>query len=134
MILFSWQDHFLWSLMTRFTWWWPMFPPSRTPAKQGSLLCKSEPIYIVSFYLFSRHNSLINWGLGLKCLHTSIFIETQSLEGLPTKAKEILHPNEIEKKKDKTICCSTQYFLVPGNLLLLPYYYYYYYYYYHYYY
>ena len=26
--------------------------------------------------------------MGLKCLHTSIFIETPSLEGLPTKAKE----------------------------------------------
>ena len=26
--------------------------------------------------------------MGLKCLHTSIFIETPSLKGLPTKAKE----------------------------------------------
>ena len=26
--------------------------------------------------------------MGLRCLHTSIFIETPSLEGLPTKAKE----------------------------------------------
>ena len=26
--------------------------------------------------------------MGLRCLHNSIFIETPSLEGLPTKAKE----------------------------------------------
>ena len=26
--------------------------------------------------------------MGLRCLHTSIFIKTPSLEGLPTKAKE----------------------------------------------
>ena len=26
--------------------------------------------------------------MGLRCLHTSIFIETPSLEGLPTNAKE----------------------------------------------
>ena len=29
------------------------------------------------------------------CLHTSIFIETPSLEGLPTKAKEDPSPHEM---------------------------------------
>ena len=33
--------------------------------------------------------------MGLRCLHTSIFIETPSLEGLPTKAKEDPSPHEI---------------------------------------
>ena len=63
-------------------------PLSRTPAGRGFLLCESGPIYDVSFYLFSRHNWLINWRVGLKYLHTNTFIETPSLEGLPTKAKE----------------------------------------------
>ena len=35
-----------------------------------------------------------NW-LGLRCFHTSIFIETPSLEGLPTKAKEDPSPHEM---------------------------------------
>ena len=33
--------------------------------------------------------------LGLRCLHTIIFIETPSLEGLPTKAKEDPSPHEM---------------------------------------
>ena len=33
--------------------------------------------------------------MGLKCLHTSIFIETPSLEGFPTKAKEDPSPHEM---------------------------------------
>ena len=33
--------------------------------------------------------------MGLRCLHTSIFIETPSLEGLPTKAKEDPSPHEM---------------------------------------
>ena len=33
-------------------------PLWKTPAGQESLCCKSGPIYIVSFFLFSRHNSL----------------------------------------------------------------------------
>ena len=28
--------------------------------------------------------------MGLRCLHTSIFIKTPSLEGFPTKAKEFI--------------------------------------------
>ena len=32
--------------------------------------------------------------MGLRCLHTSIFIETPFLEGLPTKAKEDPSPHE----------------------------------------
>ena len=70
-------------------------PLLRTGAGQGSLLCKSGPIYVVSFYLFNRHNSLVNERLGLKCFRTSIFIETSSLEGLPTKAKKDPSPHEI---------------------------------------
>ena len=66
---------------------------SRTPAGRGSLLCKSGPICIIS--LITRHNSLIITGLVLRCLHTSIFIETPSLEGLPTKAKEDPSPHEM---------------------------------------
>ena len=56
-------------------------PLSRTPAGRGSLFCESRPIYAVSFY---------NWGLGLRYLCTSIFIETLSLEGLPAKTKKDL--------------------------------------------
>ena len=33
--------------------------------------------------------------MGLKCLHTSIFIETPSLEWLPSKAKENPSPHEM---------------------------------------
>ena len=33
--------------------------------------------------------------MGLRCLHASIFIETPSLEGLPTKAKEDPCPHEM---------------------------------------
>ena len=33
--------------------------------------------------------------MGLRCLHTSIFIETPSLEGFPTKAKEDPSPHEM---------------------------------------
>ena len=71
-------------------------------------------------------------------LHTSIFIETPSLEGLPTKAKEDRSSHEMRLFPRWT---STQYFLVSEKLsllfllllsLLLYYYYYYYYYYYHY--
>ena len=67
----------------------------RTPAGRETLLCESKTVYVVSFYLFNKHNSLINWEVGLKCLHTSIFIETPSLERLPTKTKENLSPHEI---------------------------------------
>ena len=34
-------------------------PLSRKPARRGSLLCESGPIHVVSFYLITRHNSLI---------------------------------------------------------------------------
>ena len=37
-------------------------PLSGTPAGQGYLLCESGPIYIVSFYLITRDNSLIITG------------------------------------------------------------------------
>ena len=33
--------------------------------------------------------------MGLRCLHTSIFIEAPSPEGLPTKAKEDPSPHEM---------------------------------------
>ena len=55
----------------------------------------SEPICVVSFYLIARYDLLNNWGLGLRCLHISIFIETPSLEGLPTKAKEDPSPHKM---------------------------------------
>ena len=70
-------------------------PLSRTPAGHGSLPCKSGPIYVVILYLFSRHNPVIYRGMDLKHLHTSIFIETLSLEGLPTRAKEDPSPHDI---------------------------------------
>ena len=56
---------------------------SGTPAGRGSLLFESEPIYVVSFYLITRHNLLIitegwlsptghqpniSWSLGLLLL------------------------------------------------------------------
>ena len=68
--------------------------PLRTPAKQGSLLCKLGSIYVVSFYLITRHNSLIiteGWVSGAS---TPVF-ETPSPEGLPTKAKEDPSPHEM---------------------------------------
>ena len=34
-------------------------PLSRTPAGRGSLLCESGPIHVVSFYLITKHNSLL---------------------------------------------------------------------------
>ena len=34
--------------------------------------------------------------MGLRCPHTSIFIETQSLEGSPTKSKEDPSPHEMK--------------------------------------
>ena len=57
-------------------------PLSRTLARWGSLLRDPGPIYVVSFYLITIHNSLI-------------FIEAPSLEGLPTKAKEDPTPREM---------------------------------------
>ena len=33
--------------------------------------------------------------MGLRCFHTSIFIKTSSLEGLPTKAKDDSSPHEM---------------------------------------
>ena len=70
-------------------------PLLRTPTRRVSFLCESGPIYIVSFNMFSWHNSLKIWGKGLKCLHTSIFIETPSLEGLPNKPKEDPSPHKM---------------------------------------
>ena len=62
---------------------------SGTPARRGSLLFESEPIYVVSFYLITRHNLLIitegwlsptghqpniSWSLGLLLLLLLIII------------------------------------------------------------
>ena len=62
---------------------------SGTPAGRGSLLFESEPIYVVSFYLITRHNLLIitegwlsptghqpniSWSLGLLLLLLIIII------------------------------------------------------------
>ena len=62
---------------------------SGTPAGRGSLLFESEPIYVVSFYLITRHNLLIitegwlsptghqpniSWSLGLLLLLLLIII------------------------------------------------------------
>ena len=59
-------------------------------------------------------------GLGLRrCPHTSIFIKTPSLEGLPTKAKEE-DPSPHEMRLSPWT--STQYSVFPGlgdQLLLL---------------
>ena len=99
-------------------------PLSRTPAGQGSFLCKSGPIYVVSFYLITRQFTHNNWGLSLRCLHTSIFIETPSLEGLPAKSKEDPSPHEMRLSPLDINP------VFPG----LGYYYYYYHYYHHYYY
>ena len=72
----------------------------RRPVRWGSLLWKLGPIYVVSLYLFKAHNTLINWEVVLTYLQTSIFIETPSLEGLPTKANEDLSPDEIRLSLD----------------------------------
>ena len=68
-------------------------PLSRTPAIWGSLLCESGPIYVISFYLIVRHNSLIiteGWTLGAS---TPVFL-SRYCEGLATKAKD-LSPHEM---------------------------------------
>ena len=70
-------------------------PLTRKPDGRRVLLSKLRPIYVVNFYLFHIYNSLINCGVGLKCIHTSIFIEALSLEGLPTKTSEDPSPHEI---------------------------------------
>ena len=62
-------------------------PLSGTPARRGSLLCESGPIHIISFDLITTHNSI--------SIHTSIFIETPSLEVLPTKTEEDPSPHEM---------------------------------------
>ena len=52
---------------------------SGTPAGRGSLLFESEPIYVVSFYLITRHNLLIiteGWVLGAS---TPVFLLRQHL-------------------------------------------------------
>ena len=41
-------------------------PLSRAPVGRGSLLFKSGPIYAISFYLITRHNSLIITRVGFK--------------------------------------------------------------------
>ena len=87
-----------------------------TPPGQRSLLWESGSNYVVSSYLFRRHNSLINRGMGLKFSHTSIFIETPSLEGLPTKTKEDPSPHEIRlSSAGHQLCISES----RGILLLL---------------
>ena len=71
-------------------------PLWRTPARRRFLLCKSGAIHVISFYLITRHNTLIiTEGWVLRCLQTSIFIETPSLEGLSAKAKEDRSPHEM---------------------------------------
>ena len=68
---------------------------SRIPAGRGSFLCELGPIYIVSFYLIIRHNSLIITKGGFKVPPHQYIYETSSLEGLPTKAKEELSLHEM---------------------------------------
>ena len=113
-ILFSWLVHLLLLPMTGFAWWRPMFLcREHRPDKGPCSACRDSFTSLVSISLLDIIHSY-NWGLGLRCLHTSIFIETLSLERLP------LSP------WDKTMpwWTSTQYFLVSKN--------YYFYYYYHY--
>ena len=69
---------------------------SRTPAGRVPLHCESWPIYVISFYIICRQNELLNQALVLGWLPISIFIETPSLEGLPTKSKEA---NSLHKIK-----------------------------------
>ena len=57
--------------------------------------------------------------VGLKFLHTSIFIETPSLEGLPTKAKEDPSPHEI-RLSSAGHQLSILYVILLLLLLLLP--------------
>ena len=55
------------------------------------MLCESGPIYVISFYLIVRHNSLIiteGWTLGAS---TPVFL-SRYYEGLATKAKDLSPP------------------------------------------
>ena len=73
--------------MTGIAWWRPMFPCREHLLEGGPCSVNRDPftsLVSISFLDIFTHN---NWGFSLKCLH-SIFIETPSLEGLPTKAKE----------------------------------------------
>ena len=65
--------------------------------------------------------------MGLQCLHTSIFMETPSPEGLPTKAKENPSPHEMR------LSPAGHQPSISWSLGDYYYYYYYYHYYHHYY-
>ena len=96
-------------------------PLLRTPAGQGSLLFESGPIHVISFYLITRHNSLIIRGLGLRCLHTTIFIKPPSLEGLPAKAKEDPSPHEMRLLDINPVFpdLGDIYFLISGIIIII---------------
>ena len=89
-------------------------PLWKTPAGQGSLCCKSGPIYIFSFYLFSRHNSVKLRGGFEVPPHQYFYQETISrIANQGWRGSFTLW--------GKTIPCwtLTQYFLVLGLLLLI---------------
>ena len=96
MILFSWVVHFLLLLLMKgFAWWPPMFPCQEHLPDEGPSSASWDPFMLllsISLLDIFTHN---NWGLGLRCLPTSIFIETTSLQGLPTKAKKDPSPHEM---------------------------------------
>ena len=94
--MFSSLVNFLLLLMTGFTWWQPLFPcQEHLPDEVLALQVGTHFLLLVAISLLDIINSNNNWGLGLWCLDTSIFIKTRSLEGLPTKAKEDPSPHEM---------------------------------------
>ena len=71
-----------------------MFPSREHLSDEGPCSTSWDPFMsLVSISLLDIIHS--NWGFGLRCLHISIFIETPSLEGLLTKAKEDSSPHEM---------------------------------------
>ena len=125
MILFSWLVYFLLLLITGFVWWQPVFPCREHLLDKGPSSASQDPFMLLVSISLLDNSLIITEGWVLSCLHTSSFIKTPSLEGLPTKGKEEPSPHEMRLSPLDINP------VFPG---LGYYYYYYYYHYYHHYY
>ena len=121
MILFSWLVYFLHLLITGFVWWQPVFPCWEHLLDKGPCSASRDPFMSLVSISLLDNSLIITEGWVLRCLHTSSFIKTPSLEGLPTKAKGEPSPHEMRLSPLDINP------VFPG----LGYYYYYYYYYHH---
>ena len=95
MILFSWLVYFLLLLITGFVWWQPVFPCREHLLDKGPCSASRDPFMSLVSISLLDNSLIITEGWVLRCLHTSSFIKTPSLEGLPTKAKGEPSPHEM---------------------------------------